>query len=172
MKRCGFTLVELLVVIAIIGILVGLLLPAVQLVRESARRAACQNQIRQIALALEHYHSQHNRFPYGWNDEQGDNSSGWGWMAYSLPFIEQVSLADRIEYQVDIRDQQFAELIQTHLPLMHCPSSPDRNVATFQLQRRGGTRADDAEFPISIARSQYVGCIGTLTTQENVMRGL
>ena len=172
MKRFGFTLVELLVVVAIIGILAALLLPAVQLVRESARRAACQSQIRQIAVALEHYHSQHGRFPYGWNDEQGNNRSGWGWMAYTLPFIEQNQLADQIEFQIDIREPRFEDLLQSHLPIMHCPSSPDRNIETFELNRSGGNEINDQEFPIAVARAQYVGCIGTLTITENVMRGL
>ena len=172
MRRPGFTLVELLVVIAVIGILVGLLLPAVQTVRESARRAACQNNIRQVALALEHHHSQRNRYPYGWNEENGTNCSGWGWMAYSLPFVEQSNLAHQIEYQIDIRDPQFETLLQTTIPILFCPSSPDKERGTFQLNRRNGNFADDPLFPVELARTQYVGCIGTLTETPTILRGL
>ena len=89
MRRRGFTLVELLVVIAIIGILIGMLLPAVQAVREAARRISCANKIHQIAIALHNYESAHMRFPYGWKSDDSPADPGYGWMAYTLPFVEQ-----------------------------------------------------------------------------------
>ena len=76
MRRSAFTLVELLTVVAIIGVLVGMLLPAVQVVRESVRLTSCKNNIRQVAIGLENYHSQRNRYPYGWNQENGGGDSG------------------------------------------------------------------------------------------------
>jgi hypothetical protein len=79
-------LVELLVVIAIIGLLLALLLPAVQAAREAARRATCQNHLRQLALALHHYHDQFQRFPFGWD------THGTGWSALILPQLEQAGL--------------------------------------------------------------------------------
>jgi len=76
-RRRGFTLVELLVVIAIIGTLVGLLLPAVQSARESARRRACSNNIRQLGVALLHVHDHNGRFPSGWQAADEDEHPGW-----------------------------------------------------------------------------------------------
>src|SRR6476619_45424 len=93
----GFTLVELLVVIAIIGTLVALLLPAVQGARESARRASCQNNLHNIAIALQQRHDSHSTFPPGWvvsADQQGNyvNVEGWAWGAYLLPYLDQRNL--------------------------------------------------------------------------------
>ena len=119
-RRSGFTLVELLVVIAIIGILIGMLLPAVQQVREAARRTQCSNQLRQIALACHTYEGTYKRFPPGLNIpfEQGSGSfdanekAKWNlneepikdqfgsWMIWILPFIEQNNLFNQLDTSV------------------------------------------------------------------------
>ncbi|MCI0360346.1 MAG: DUF1559 domain-containing protein [Planctomycetaceae bacterium] len=78
--------------IAIIGILVGLLLPAVQAAREAARRSQCLNNLRQLGLALHHRHDIHNQFPSGWTDMPNVNEESWGWSALLLPFLEQENL--------------------------------------------------------------------------------
>src|SRR5438105_3620381 len=92
-RKLAFTLVELLVVIAIIGVLVALLLPAVQMARESARRMACQNNLKQVGLALQSYHDGQRSFPPGYVsavDAAGnDTGPGWGWAAKALPYMEQ-----------------------------------------------------------------------------------
>ncbi|HZN33989.1 MAG TPA: DUF1559 domain-containing protein, partial [Pirellulaceae bacterium] len=89
--RRAFTLVELLVVIAIIGVLVALLLPAVQAAREAARRMSCGNNLKQLALGIHNYHDVHLVFPY----EMYANP-GWAWGAFILPFIEQQNLHQQL----------------------------------------------------------------------------
>jgi prepilin-type N-terminal cleavage/methylation domain-containing protein/prepilin-type processing-associated H-X9-DG protein len=93
-KRRGFTLVELLVVIAIIGILVALLLPAIQAAREAGRRSQCSNNLKQIGIAMQNFHDVHGNFPPGMTDDDTDNLA---WGTYILPFMENKPLYDLIE---------------------------------------------------------------------------
>src|SRR5271165_5971310 len=82
-KRPGFTLIELLVVIAIIAVLIGLLVPAVQKVRQAAQRVQCQNNMHQIGIALHNFHADNDAFPMA-----GENPGGAYWTAFILPYIE------------------------------------------------------------------------------------
>src|ERR671919_44032 len=95
-SRAGFPLVELLVVIAIIGVLVALLLPAVQAARESARRMSCASNLRQIGLAMHNYHDIAGAFPIGVSNDIPGNGNGsdgnWTWSARILPYLEQSGL--------------------------------------------------------------------------------
>jgi prepilin-type N-terminal cleavage/methylation domain-containing protein len=105
-RRSGFTLVELLVVIAIIGVLVGLLLPAVQSAREAARRSSCSNNLKQIGLSVQNYHDTKNRFPEGRVRSEAKNTAApWNtenisWMARVLPFMEETALHDAIDFEL------------------------------------------------------------------------
>ena len=112
LRKKGFTLVELLVVIAIIGILIGMLLPAVQQVREAARRTQCLNNMRQLGLACHNYHSAFMRFPPGcnWNEGSSDPQRGEpvlaggqrvAWGTFILPYIEQANLESQFSQATD-----------------------------------------------------------------------
>ncbi|MDO4569457.1 MAG: DUF1559 domain-containing protein [Planctomycetia bacterium] len=128
----GFTLVELLVVIAIIGMLVGLLLPAVQQAREAARRAQCNNNMKQLALGILNYEAEHQQFPSGgWMYlYAGDADRGFGcsqpggWAFSILPYVEQNALFQSTSngdfYNPD--KEAIAQVVQTVLPFFYCPS--------------------------------------------------
>jgi prepilin-type N-terminal cleavage/methylation domain-containing protein/prepilin-type processing-associated H-X9-DG protein len=132
--RRGFTLIELLVVIAIIAVLLGLLLPAVQKVREGANRVRCQNQLKQLALACHNYHDAHNLFPPGGKllplDLNADDP-GWAYdkgsyLVYTLPYMEQANLFAQIPrlYQPGYNSIANCPALPTTLPYGRCPSDP------------------------------------------------
>lgn len=123
LNRAGFTLVELLVVIAIIGILVGLLLPAVQSAREAARRMSCGNNLKQMGLALHNYHDTHQKFPPGaiWGVGKAPHTLPYHhtWCVMILPFIEQQPLYDSINKNLPIWGQP---AVSTQVATFRCPS--------------------------------------------------
>lgn len=121
--RRGFTLVELLVVIAIIGILIALLLPAVQAARDAARRTQCGNNMKQIALAVLQYVEAHDRrFPPVLTNVTTHHS----WGPFLLPHLEQNALYDRYRWDKDWDAAENQEVVATHVPAFICPSAPGR----------------------------------------------
>lgn len=122
--RRAFTLVELLVVIAIIGILVALLLPAVQTAREAARRIQCVNQIRQLCLASLTYESSNRSFPPGLVDDDDNlQDAQHNGFVYLLPYFEESSLRDRYNLKEDWKSDNNAALAQTRIEFLICPSN-------------------------------------------------
>jgi len=159
----AFTLVELLVVIAIIGILVALLLPAVQTARESARRTQCANNVKQIGLAFHHYHDTHRVFPPAYVIQPGggalngtpdpttrDAGPGWAWGTLLLPYLEQTSLYDAFDFSRPCWDAANAAPARTPLGVFTCPSAPGRTDQPFNVVSGNGSTL------ATFARSCYV----------------
>ncbi len=179
-RQTGFTLVELLVVIAIIGILIGLLLPAINAARESGRRASCMNNVRQIAFALNNHLYNVGHFPPGVNlnrsyvsnnlttsydpwAEAGMNAnnpgySGASWMLYILPYMERHDVFDHWDFNHSVMTNK--ALAQTDIKEFYCPSrrsgvSPSDAAIMYQNWTSGGT--------------DYGGCVGRVNFWDNVM---
>ena len=130
-NRAAFTLVELLVVIAIIGILIALLLPAVQQAREAARRSSCKNNIRQMGLALHNYHSTHRCFPPGVLGTSGSSSRNHPlhtWEALILEYTEQSPLYDKYDFNFRFSHATNADVVIEKLPLYLCPSHEEDQI--------------------------------------------
>jgi prepilin-type N-terminal cleavage/methylation domain-containing protein len=126
-RKCrAFTLVELLVVIAVVGVLVALLLPAIQAARESARKVQCANNLKQIGLGMQGYVLTHKSFPPGYVSrvlpDHDDGGPGWAWGAAIMPFIEEAALHDQIDFTWSLRSAAAAPIVLTQAPLFICPS--------------------------------------------------
>jgi prepilin-type N-terminal cleavage/methylation domain-containing protein/prepilin-type processing-associated H-X9-DG protein len=125
-NRSAFTLIELLVVIAIIAILIGLLLPAVQKVREAAARSKCSNNLKQIGLAFHNYESANQVFPPAYT-LTASPFIAHAWGPYILSHIEQSGLASNYNFLTQLNTAGNQAVITTHLKIMQCPSTPEPN---------------------------------------------
>lgn len=154
LPRRGFTLIELLVVIAIIGILVGLLVPAVQRVREASARMQCTNNLKQIGLALHNYHAALKIFPpaytrtsdrqlgisYGVNypDANWNGLPGWGWGTLLLPHLDQGALYEKLRFDLPCWAAENAPFVKSKLPVFLCPSATGGSDG-FEVVRESGS---------------------------------
>ncbi len=167
-RRTGFTLVELLVVIAIIGVLIALLLPAVQAARESARKVQCRNNLKQMGLALHTYAEQHRGFLPALGRGPRGAQQWFSWRAAALPFHEQQSLYNAIDFAQGPYSGANWQVAGTLLKVHQCPSTPDYP----RRQSRTGRSSEGRNGPFDLAALDYVAIYGVLTAEDLSARGL
>lgn len=159
----GFTLIELLVTMAVIAVLVALLLPAVQNVRESARRTQCQNNMKQIVLGLHEYHQKYKMFPSGWigvTNQQFDvnGKSGFSWGTMILDELEQVNVLSTMDLKESVTASVNTTARTSLLAVFRCPSDSISD-PIWQIDLEAGKTNPDLPVPMPVAN--YVGCFGS-----------
>lgn len=180
--RLGFTLVELLVAIAIIGVLVSLLLPAIQSAREAARRTHCINNMKQLGTAMQLFHDAHHRFPSAYEStgagsmeapdpQTRDRAPGWAWGMRQLPYMEEHSLYEQFDLKVPCWHPNNAAIAKTQLAAFICPSASGSE-EPFKVRGQSG------QVLATFGRSCYVASVGqeepwgfTIDDYRNIVDG-
>ncbi len=168
-RRSAFTLIELLVVIVIIGILVGLLLPAIQSTRESARKMQCSNNLHQIGVAMHNHESALHAYPpsylatpggaMGASDANGDCGPGFTGLFQLLPYIEETAKLKNFNRNVPSWDTTNATLAKTVISIYRCPSVGDPSL-TYVVKDEDGSPLKPGGSQVELSRSHYVLCAG------------
>jgi prepilin-type N-terminal cleavage/methylation domain-containing protein len=169
-RRAGFTLIELLVVIAIIAVLIGLLLPAVQKVREAAARASCSNHLKQLGLALHNFHSANGEFPASDDQRPGPNNTviNQSWTPYILPYIEQEALFRLWRFDVNwdkAPNTGNGRPIQQVVSTFICPSAPSMGERLVRQQALQNNMRADIDYAATTERNWPSGG-NTFVTQS------
>ncbi len=156
----GFTLVELLVVIAIIGVLVALLLPAVQAAREAARRTQCSNNLKQIGLAIHNFHDAHGYLP-----PNRFNSRRLTWCVVVLPYLEQNQLFQQFDTKLEYGQQPSTQARETHVRTYYCPSRRTPKLLSFVEDVKGVAVPGNTRYAAG-ALGDYAACVGTYNNAQ------
>jgi prepilin-type N-terminal cleavage/methylation domain-containing protein/prepilin-type processing-associated H-X9-DG protein len=175
-RTSAFTLIELLVVLAIIAVLIGLLLPAVQKVREAANRMQCSSNLKNVGLALHQYENTYGKFPPcriqgPFREASVTTAVSHGWGVSILPFIEQTALAQKYHWDLDFFDPGNQPVASTQLKIMQCPSAePDRDI-TVGIWAYGGRGACTDYAPTQAVDSvlAHMGLIDAIGNYRGVM---
>jgi prepilin-type N-terminal cleavage/methylation domain-containing protein len=163
--RRGFTLIELLVVIAIIAILIGLLLPAVQKVREAAARVKCQNTMKQLGLAVHNYENANGAFPPGWTNTAGKWKKNHSFYAFLLPYFEQTAIANLYTFSENWNHAANLPAVQNDIPILICPAAPDARKGKYVSDYTVSWAIDDSSY-------SYLGIPAGTPTNDVTVKGV
>lgn len=176
-RRPAFTVLELLVVIAVIAVLIGLLLPALNSARETARCLQCKNNLRQLSVAMQLYHDSEKHLPQAWT-LTADHKSAYGWSIALLPYLEHVNLSNAVRCDLALSSAENEAARHTELSAMICPS--DISDSMFDLLEEADPHHGDLAMlnskphhsehtlPIRLPVANYLGVFGTVEADETV----